>query len=51
MARIANEVVERLKREVSLERLVRASGIALKKHGENLIGLCPFYDDRLRASW
>ena len=46
MARIASEVVERLKREVSLEQLARASGISLKRHGENLIGLCPFHDDR-----
>jgi DNA primase catalytic core len=46
MARIADEVVKRLKREVSLERLVRASGVELKKHGENLLGRCPFHDDR-----
>ena len=46
MARIPDEVVERLKREVSLERLVRASGVVLKKHGDNQLGLCPFHDDR-----
>src|SRR5690606_15481522 len=29
-----------------LERLAEAKGIKLKRHGENLIGLCPFHDDR-----
>ena len=28
---------------ISLERLAEAKGVALKKHGENLIGLCPFH--------
>jgi DNA primase len=46
MARIGDEVVERLKREMPLERLVRASGVELKKHGANLVGRCPFHDDK-----
>lgn len=46
MARIPDEEIERLKREISLERLAEAKGVKLKKHGENLIGLCPFHDDR-----
>ncbi|HET9933924.1 MAG TPA: CHC2 zinc finger domain-containing protein [Polyangiaceae bacterium] len=46
MARIPDEVVERLKREVSVERLVQAKGIELKRHGDNLVGRCPFHDDR-----
>jgi DNA primase len=46
MARIPEEEIERLKREISLERLAVAKGIKLKKHGENLLGLCPFHDDR-----
>lgn len=46
MARIPDEVVERLKREVSVARLAEARGIVLKKHGENLLGLCPFHADR-----
>jgi DNA primase len=45
MARIPDEEVERLKREVSLERLAEARGIKLKRHGADLIGLCPFHDD------
>ena len=45
MARIAEEEIERLKREVSLERLAEARGIKLKRHGADLIGLCPFHED------
>ena len=46
MARIPDDEIERLKREVSLERLVAAKGVALKRHGSNLLGLCPFHEDR-----
>ncbi|WP_299945289.1 CHC2 zinc finger domain-containing protein [uncultured Microbulbifer sp.] len=46
MARIADEVIERIKIEVSLQRLVESYGIALKKHGADLIGHCPFHDDK-----
>jgi DNA primase catalytic core len=46
MARIAGSELERLKREISVERLAEARGVALKKHGSDLIGLCPFHDDR-----
>jgi DNA primase catalytic core len=45
MPRIPEEVIERLKQEVSLERLVEARGIQLKRYGADLIGLCPFHDD------
>jgi DNA primase len=45
MARIPDEEVERLKREVSLERLAEARGVELKRHGADLIGLCPFHED------
>src|SRR5581483_239595 len=45
MPRIPEAELERLKREVSLERLAEAAGIALKRHGQDLIGLCPFHDD------
>ena len=34
MARIPEAEIERIKREVSLERLVEASGIALKRTGK-----------------
>jgi len=46
MARIPESEIERLKREISLQRLAEAKGIKLKQHGENLLGLCPFHDDR-----
>jgi DNA primase catalytic core len=46
MARIPAEVVERLKAEVSVERLAEARGVRLTKHGADLHGRCPFHDDR-----
>ena len=46
MARIPEHEVERLKREVSVQRLAEARGIKLHRPGKELIGLCPFHDDR-----
>ncbi|WP_419633859.1 CHC2 zinc finger domain-containing protein [Thiolapillus sp.] len=46
MARIPNNELDRLKREVALVRLVESSGIELKKHGKDYLGLCPFHDDK-----
>ncbi len=46
MSRIPEAEVERLKREVSVERLALARGVKLKRHGADLLGLCPFHDDR-----
>ena len=37
---------ERLKREISIQRLAEARGIKLRRVGKELIGLCPFHDDR-----
>jgi hypothetical protein len=34
-------MVERIKREISVERLAEARGIKLKRSGKELIGLCP----------
>jgi DNA primase len=45
MPRIPEMELERLKREIALVRLAEARGIALKQHGRDLIGLCPFHDD------
>ena len=45
MARIAETEIERLKNEVSVQRLVEASGIALKKSGKDYTGCCPFHED------
>src|SRR5271156_2021788 len=46
MARIPDEEIKRLKREVSLERLAEARGVKLKRRGKELMGLCPFHEDR-----
>ena len=46
MARIPGEVVERLKAEVSVQRLAEARGVELKRHGADLHGRCPFHDDK-----
>ena len=46
MARIPDDQLERLKQEISLQRLVEGMGISLKRHGADLIGLCPFHDDK-----
>ena len=46
MARIPEAEVERLKREISVERLAEARGVKLTRQGEDLIGKCPFHDDR-----
>jgi len=45
VARIPAAELDRLKREVSVERLAQARGAALQPHGANLLGLCPFHDD------
>ena len=45
MARIPEAEIERLKNEVSVERLVEASGVELKKAGKDWLGRCPFHDD------
>ncbi len=45
MARIPQEELERLKREISVQRLVEAKGVKLRRHGKDLIGLCPLHND------
>jgi DNA primase len=45
MARIPKSELERLKQEVSIERLAEARGVKLERHGADLLGLCPFHDD------
>ena len=45
MARIPEQEIERLKSEISVERLVEASGIELKKSGKDWLGKCPFHED------
>jgi DNA primase len=45
MARIPETELERLKSEVSVERLVEASGVELKRGGKDMLGCCPFHED------
>ena len=45
MARIPDTHLEQLKQDISIQWLVEAQGIALKPHGHDLIGRCPFHDD------
>lgn len=45
MARIPPDELERLKNEVSVQRLVESAGIELKKSGKDLTGRCPFHED------
>jgi DNA primase len=44
MVRIPDTELERPKEEVSVERLVEASGVVLKKAGKDMLGPCPFHD-------
>ena len=45
MARIPEEEIERLKQEVSVQRLAEARGVKLRRSGKELLGLCPFHKD------
>ena len=45
MPRIPEIELERIKQTVSVQRLVEAKGVELKRHGGDLIGKCPFHDD------
>jgi DNA primase len=44
MARIPDEALERLKREVSLARLIEAQGVKLISQGKDLACRCPWHD-------
>ena len=47
MARVAPEEIDRLKREVPLERLAASRGVELRKHGaQDLVGLCAFHEEQ-----
>jgi DNA primase len=46
MARIPDGVIERLKSDVSVQRLAEARGVVLSQHGADLHGCCPFHVDR-----
>jgi DNA primase len=46
MPMIPEEEIERIKRESDLAAVVRSRGVALKPQGGDLIGLCPFHEDK-----
>ena len=46
MARIPDAELDRLKRETDLVALVQAAGVELRRHGADLVGRCPFHEDR-----
>ncbi|MCP9496915.1 MAG: CHC2 zinc finger domain-containing protein, partial [Pyrinomonadaceae bacterium MAG19_C2-C3] len=46
MARIPEAEVERIKREVSMQRLAEAKGVKFTRHGADLHGLCPMHADK-----
>src|SRR5262245_45894067 len=38
--------IDRVKQSTNLAALIRARGVTLKRKGKQLVGLCPFHDDR-----
>jgi len=43
---IPDDELERIKRNADLAAVIRARGVALKPQGGDLVGLCPFHDDK-----
>ena len=46
MPMIPDEEIERIKREADLAAVVRSRGVELKPQGHDLVGLCPFHEDK-----
>jgi len=46
VARFAEKDITRIKQDIAVQRLAEAGGIKLTQHGADLIGLCPFHDDK-----
>ncbi len=46
MARLTDEEIARIKSETDLAAVVRSRGVALAPQGGDLVGLCPFHDDK-----
>jgi len=46
VARVPDDIVEQMKQEISIVRLVEARGIKLRIVGKNRMGLCPFHPDK-----
>ncbi|MFP8968014.1 CHC2 zinc finger domain-containing protein [Pokkaliibacter sp. CJK22405] len=45
MTRLSDQLIDRIKQEVSLVNLVEAKGFTLKPHGSDYVMCCPFHDD------
>ncbi|MFP1133321.1 CHC2 zinc finger domain-containing protein [Asticcacaulis sp. W401b] len=45
-SRIGEEELARLKAGVSLEAVVKAAGVELSRRGHDLVGCCPFHEDK-----
>ena len=45
MARIPDAEVQRLREEISVQRLIEDSGVDLKKTGKDWAGRCPLHED------
>jgi DNA primase len=46
MARLSDQLIDRIKQEVSLIRLVEAKGFEVKAQGKDYALCCPFHDDK-----
>jgi DNA primase catalytic core len=46
MPLIPDDEIERIKGEADLAAVVRSRGVALKPQGGDLVGLCPFHEDK-----
>ena len=46
MARLADEVIDQIKSDVSLVRLVESQGYVLRKRGKDFVVHCPFHEDK-----
>jgi DNA primase len=46
VARIPDGIIERLKADVSVQRLAEVRGVIFTRHGADLIGRCPFHEDK-----
>ncbi|MCD9461207.1 CHC2 zinc finger domain-containing protein, partial [Marinibactrum halimedae] len=45
MARLADEIINRIKTEVSLLRLVESQGYKLTQQGKDYVVSCPFHEE------
>ena len=45
MSRFSDDEIDRIKRDIDLVALIRASGVDLKRRGKGYMGLCPFHND------